>query len=103
MIQSQSTKPNAVLALAQYAYTRVEPLFAQAKTIEPSVQFSIELVFADDDSAYANESHVRIYSHWKRTRMFQWSDWLQSMEDVDRYAAKLADDVANLQPVDVAA
>jgi rRNA pseudouridine-1189 N-methylase Emg1 (Nep1/Mra1 family) len=96
MISIQGTKPNAVLALAQYAYTRVEPLFAQAKAVEPSIQFDIDLVFADKDSVYNHESHLRVYSHWNRDGMFQHSGWIESMDDVDLFASKLADDVANL-------
>jgi hypothetical protein len=96
MNSTQSTKPNAVLALAQYAYTRVEPLFAQAKAVEPSIQFEISMIFADENSAHSEESHLRVYSHWTRRGMFQHSDWLQSMDDVDLFTSKLADDVANI-------
>ena len=89
--------PNAVLALAQYAYTRVAPLFAQAKTIDPSIHFEISMVFADQESWIHHECHVKVWAHWSGPGMFQHSDWLQTMEDVDAYAAALADDVAALQ------
>jgi len=93
---THDTKPNAVLALAQYAYTRVEPLFAQAKAVEPSIQFDIDLVFADERSVYHKEAHLQVSSHWNRDGMFQMSSHLQSMADVDLFASNLTDDVANL-------
>jgi len=96
MNSTQSTKPNAVLALAQYAYTRVEPLFAQAKALDPSIHFEISMIFADQESWIHHECHVKVWAHWSRPGMFQHSNWLQTMEDVDTYAAQLADDVANL-------
>lgn len=95
--------PNAVLALAQYTYTRVEPLFAKAKKIEPSIQFDLNLIFADENSVYQHESHIKVYSHWGRDGMFQSSDWLQTMEEVDKYAAELAADVTALARLAVAA
>jgi hypothetical protein len=96
MTSTQGTKPNTILALAQYAYTRVAPLFAQAKTVDPSIQFKIELDFADTDSVIYKDNHLHISAHWSRDGMFQWSRFLRTMEDVDAYAAALADDVANL-------
>jgi hypothetical protein len=94
---THDTKPNAVLALAQYAYTRVAPLFAQAKTIDPSIQFKLELNFADEASIIYKDDHLHVSSHWSRDGMFQWSRSLRTMEDVDAYAAQLADDVATIQ------
>lgn len=103
MISTQSIKPNAVLALAQYTYTRVEPLFAKAKQVEPSLEFAIELSFADEASVHLHESSIFVKAWWKRADMFQQSYPIRSMDDVDRFAAKVAADVANLQPVAVAA
>ena len=96
MNSTQRTKPNAVLALAQYAYTRVEPLFAQAKQVYPSIHFEISMIFADQDSWIHHECHVKVWAHWSGPGMFQHSDWLQSMDDVDLFTSKLADDVANI-------
>jgi hypothetical protein len=90
------TTNNRVLALAQYAYTRLEPLFARAKEVEPSIMFTIELVFADEESAYARESHLLINAHWIRKGMFQHSDQLQTQPDVDQFAAKVFEAVEAL-------
>jgi hypothetical protein len=89
--------PDAIIALAQYAYTRVAPLFAQAKVIDPSIQFKLELNFADKDSVIFKDNHLHILSHWSRDGMFQYSRFLRTMEDVDAYAAHLAEDVATIQ------
>jgi hypothetical protein len=103
MTSLQATKPNAVLALAQYTYTRTEPLFAQAKKIEPSIEFSIDMSFADESSVHLHESSIFVKAWWKRDSMFQQSSPLRSTDDVDQFAAKLAADVAALAPLDVAA
>jgi len=92
-----TSNPNTILALAQYAYTRVAPLFAQAKTVDPSIQFRLELNFADEASIIYKDNHLHVSSHWSRDGMFQWSRSLRTMEDVDAYAAALADDVATIQ------
>jgi len=92
----QTTKPNAVLALAHYAYTRLEPSFAKAKEVEPSIQFDIELNFADEDSVFYKGSHLRVNAHWARDGMFVQSPALYSMEDVDRIAAQVASDAEAL-------
>ena len=96
MTFTQTTKPSAVLALAQYAYTRLEPSFARAKEVEPSIQFAIELNFADEDSVFYKGSHLHVLAHWARDGMFAQSTAMYSMEDVDRFAAKVADDAATL-------
>lgn len=86
-----------VLALAQYAHTRIEPLFARVKAVEPSLQFAIEANFADEDSCLDKESSVRVFAYWARSGMFQLSDHLRSMADVDKFAAKVESDVAELE------
>lgn len=85
------------LALAHYAHTRLEPLFARAKAVVPTIQFTIEATYADAESVHSKTSHLTVYSHWGRHGMFQQSGWLEDMPDVDRFAAKVADDVEQLE------
>ena len=87
--------------LGRYAHNKLAPLFTQAKAIEPSIQFIIELTFADKESMYSKENHINVASHWSRDGMFQMSSWLRDKDDVDRFAAKVKDDVANLKPLEV--
>jgi len=89
-----------VLALAQYAHTRLEPLFARAKAVEPSIMFSIEAWFADEDSSIYKTSHVQVWAHWDRENVFQHSPHLESMPDVDRFTAKVEADVVDLEASD---
>ena len=91
--------PNDTFWLARYAHTQLAPLFEQAKTIEPSLMFAIQLTFADAESAYHGD-HVSVYAHWDRKGMFQYSMWHRTKEDVDQFAAKVAADVANLKPLE---
>lgn len=86
--------------LGRYAHNKLAPLFAQAKTIEPSLMFMISLTFADEESAY-NGNHVSVYAHWDRDGMFQYSSFLRTAADVDRLATKIREDVANLKPLQV--
>jgi hypothetical protein len=92
---SPQNNPNAVLALAQYAYTRLEPLFAQAKTVYPELEWTIQLTFADAASKFSNTSHLNVYNVGT-PEFYSSSHRLTDMEDVDDYAAQLADDVANI-------
>jgi len=100
-----STKNSShdIFWLARYAHNTLAPVFAQAKTVEPSLQFQIKITFADEDSKFSKENHITVASHWGRDGMFQLSSWLRTKADVDRFAAKSAGDVANLQPLDVSA
>jgi hypothetical protein len=102
MTQSQNTSHD-IFWLARYAHNTLAPVFAQAKAIEPSLQFQIEITFADEDSKFSHENHITIASHWGRDGMFQYSTWLRTKADVDRFAAKVEGDVTNLQPLDVTA
>lgn len=99
MINPQTTKPNAVLALAQYAYTRLEPLFAEAKATYPALQWTLQLTFANEESMYSTSTHLTAYALGTPTEFGNTSFHLTSMEEVDAYAAQLAADVASLQDV----
>jgi hypothetical protein len=90
-----------VFWLARYAHNQLAPLFAQAEAIEPTLHFTIGLIFADKDLAVYEGNHISVNSHWDRDGMFQWSPWLRTKDDVDRFAAKVTDDVAKLQPLPV--
>jgi hypothetical protein len=99
---SLQNNPSDTFWLARYAHNQLEPLFTQAKTIEPSLMFMISLTFADAGSAY-DRNHVSVYAHWDRDGMFQYSTFLRTTADVDRLATKVKADVANLEPLDVTA
>ncbi|WP_028265914.1 hypothetical protein [Arthrobacter sp. MA-N2] len=86
-----------VLALAQYAHTRLEPLFARAKAVDKSIMFSIEAVFADEDSVFHSGSYLKVWAHWSRGDVFQNSPHLESMPDVDKFAAQVEADVVKLE------
>lgn len=91
--------PNDMFWLARYAHNTLGPLFAQAKTIEPSLTYSIQITFADTESVH-NGNHLGVYAHWDRDGMFQYSPWLRDKAAVDFFAAKVRDDVANLRPLE---
>jgi hypothetical protein len=99
-----STKNSShdIFWLARYAHNKTAPLIEQAKAIEPSIMFSIHITFADEGTVY-DGNNIGIYSHWDRDGMFQYSTWLRTKADVDRFVAKVEGDVANLQPLDVTA
>lgn len=88
--------PNDTFWLARYAHNQLAPLFAQVKAIEPSLQFHVELTFADEDSKFSKDSHISVTSHWDREGMFQNSSWLRNKTDVDRFVIKVEADVAKL-------
>lgn len=94
---SSNSNPNDVFWLARYAHNQTAPLFAQAKTIEPSLTVAIQMDFYDEEAV--QDSHINIYSHWSRDGMFQYSVWLKTKADVDWFVAKLAADVAKLEAV----
>ena len=93
MVTSSQNNPNAVLALAQYAYTRLEPLFAQAKAVYPELQWTIQMTFADEASAYSDTSHLAIYALGTPIEFYEPSYRLTDMESVDAYAAQVAEAV----------
>lgn len=97
-----STKPTQhdIFWLSRYAHNKLAPLFAQAKAIEPTVFFSIEMTFSEAPATW-DSSHISVMSHWKRKGMFQHSYCLKTQADVDRLAEQLRGDVADLKPLEV--
>lgn len=93
---TSNANPNDTFWLARYAHNQLAPLFGRAKAIEPSLQFIIEITFADEDSRFSTDNHIDVTSHWGRDGMFQMSPWMRTKADVDRFAAKVTKDVANL-------
>lgn len=78
-----------VFWLARYAHNTLEPLITAAKQYDPTIQWSIELVFADKDSHFAKDNHIDLKAHWKRDRpimLFQ-STHRHTKADVDAVAA----------------
>lgn len=97
------TTPTAhdIFWLARYAHNTLNPLFEQAKSIEPSIQWSTDITFGHEAAVYAKQIKMTVSSHWGRDNMFQMTGWLVTKADVDQFAAKLAKDVAALQPLEV--
>jgi len=93
---SLKDNPNDTFWLARYAHNKLAPLFAQAKAIEPSLMFAIDLTFADEGSQHRG-NHISVASHWDREGMFQMSWWIFTKAELDRFAAKVAADVATLE------
>jgi hypothetical protein len=80
-----------VFWLARYAHNTLDPLFKAAKQYDPTIQWSIELTFADKDSQYAKSNHVTLRAHWAREQpimLFQ-VPHLYDKGGVDGAAAKL--------------
>jgi hypothetical protein len=80
-----------VFWLARYAHNTLDPLVKAAKQYDPTIQWSIELVFADKDSHFAKDNHIDLKAHWKRDRpimLFQ-STHRYTKADVDAVAAKV--------------
>ena len=95
MTTYQISKDHAVPALAQYAYTRLEPLFAQAKAVYPELQWTIKLTFADADSKYSDISHLSVYTLGTTTEFYASTSSyvLTDMETIDAYTSQVADAV----------
>lgn len=83
--------------LAHYAHRTFAPIFADAKKIEPSLQYSIEVSVADKDSIYYKQNHVSVSAHWSREGMLVQAGHLESTDDVDRVAAYIRYDIDQLK------
>lgn len=89
--------PNDVFWLARYAFNTLNPLVEEAKAIEPSIQFHLELGFADADSEFQKDNHVNCVSHWGRDGMFFQTWHHQTKSDIDALAKKVRAKVEALQ------
>lgn len=96
MTRTQLTD-HEVFWLARYAHNRLAPLFAELKTIEPSIYTSIEMRFPDKDSVYASLNGVQVSVHWAREPMFLQSAPLVSTADIDELAAEVRADIEKLR------
>ena len=83
--------------LAHYAHRAFAPIFADAKKVEPSLQYSIEVNVADENSIYYKQSHVSVAAHWDREGMLVQAGHLESIDDIDRVAAYTRYDVDQLK------
>ncbi|MDQ5860643.1 MAG: hypothetical protein M3536_00060 [Actinomycetota bacterium] len=97
---SPKTTAHDIFWLARYAHNVTAPLFAQAKAIEPTISFSIEINFSEPGARFFETHAIVISAWWIRDGMFQMSSRLETKEAVDRFAAKVEGDVANLQPLE---
>lgn len=97
---STKNNPNEIFWLARYAHNQVAPLIEQAKEVEPSLHFNVQINFTAGHPVFKG-NHLGVFVHWDRDGMFQYEPVLRDKAAVDAFAAKLAADVANLQPVTV--
>lgn len=86
-----------VFWLVRYAHNKLAPLFAEAKAIEPSIQVTLELQFANPDSVHQKVNSVAVASHWDRAGMFQHTYGLTDAAAIDRLAEKVRADVDKLK------
>lgn len=84
-----SQNPNRTFWLARYAHNTLDPLIKQAKELEPSIQWTIELNFANQDSKHYKSNHISINGWWSRSGMFLYETHLTLPENVDRVADKV--------------
>jgi len=89
--------PNDVFWLARYAHNTLAPLFAEAKAIEPSIQFHLELAFADTDSKFQKDNHVNVVSHWGRDGMFLQTWHHRTKHDIDKVAEQVRGKIVALK------
>lgn len=84
-----SQNPNRMFWLARYAHNTLDPLLKQAKEFEPSLHWTIELNFADQDSRHYKYNFININAFWSRDGMFLYETHLVLSENVDRVARKV--------------
>jgi hypothetical protein len=88
-----------VFWLARYAHNKLAPLFKEAKAIEPSLRFSIELRFHNPNKEFA-EGRVAVFGHWDRTTtpaMFLYSTRNETKADIDQLAVQVKADIDRLK------
>lgn len=87
-----------VFWLARYAHNTLAPLFAEVKTLEPSIRFSIEMVFANPDRSHT-EGSIEVRGHWDRRDpvMFLQRGHLSAKADIDQLAEVVKDKIAGLK------
>jgi hypothetical protein len=83
--------------LAHYAYNTLNPLVAEAKAIEPSVQFGIDITFGHDDAAYTKVHKISAELHWDRDGMLAQSWSIKTKSDVDLFAETLRGKIDKLK------
>jgi hypothetical protein len=98
---SPKHNPNDTFWLARYAHNTLAPIFAKAKAIEPTLSIHVELNFSDEDSRFGYSNSLSVNAHWSRKGLFQMSPQMRTQADVDRFAEKVAADVAALRPLTV--
>lgn len=67
--------------LARYAYNQLAPALEEARRIEPSIYYRIELDFQSD--------LIVIAVHWDREGMFEYNHLVRAAEDVDRSVKRI--------------
>lgn len=86
-----------VFWLARYAHNTLAPLLKEAREYEPSMDFTIQMAFCNEDSPFHKYSHIVVSSHWKRDGMFHLSTTLTDKGGVDHVASNVRDFIAKEQ------
>ncbi|WP_346924636.1 hypothetical protein [uncultured Arthrobacter sp.] len=84
-----------VFWLARYAYNTLAPLIAEAKSIEPSIRFSLEMRFPNTETHHGDGS-IAAYAHWDRDDMFLYTPAQRTKADIDKLADVLRGKVDKL-------
>ena len=83
--------------LASYAHNTLAPLYAELKTIEPSIQNAVKIEFADAESCYFKNNFISVDCHWGRDGMFLQESHLTTKADIDKLASKVKDKITALK------
>lgn len=85
-----------VFWLARYAHNKLAPLFKEAKTVDLTTKFNIEMRFQNPDTKHQVGS-IMVISHWDRGGMFQYTDNLHTKADIDKLVIKIKADIEKLK------
>jgi len=83
-----------VFWLARYAHNTLDPLLRQARELEPSLSFGIEMLFNTEACPFTKTHHLIINSHWNRGGMFIQTTTIRTPEQIDALAGKVGDWIA---------
>lgn len=83
--------------LAHYSYNILNPLVEEAKAIEPTTQFYIDLAFGHEQAVFTKAHRVVAEIHWDRDGMLARSTPMKTKTEVDLFAEVLRAKIETLK------
>lgn len=96
-MRKQTITAHDVFWLARYTHNALQPLIVQAREVDPSIRFHVEMSFDEGATHGQKFNNISVSSHWASHGMFLYEICLTTKEEVDRMADRMKKNIETLK------